>query len=135
MQKTRIEIRANIAIYADACKAAQLAVNNWSNKTIDIADNNRKAKIHFANVKLVKFCIQIKMSLIDSVQETCCKWAINNFIKYSNIHFITSLIVNIGAESANYIEKSLFICHCQMVKHNCPDINDINNINKDIISL
>lgn len=28
MQKTRIEVRANIAIFANACKAAWLAIDN-----------------------------------------------------------------------------------------------------------
>ena len=62
IRKTRIEVRADIAAYADARKAAQLAVDNWGNETTDMADNNRKAKINSANVELVKFGIQTKTS-------------------------------------------------------------------------
>ena len=43
--------------------------------------------------------------------------------------------MNIGAESANHIEKSLFICHCQVAKYDHPDIGNIDNTNEDVISL
>ncbi len=55
MRKTRIEIRANIAARADARKAAQLAVDNWRDKTIDMADSDREAEIDPTNVGLAEF--------------------------------------------------------------------------------
>lgn len=52
MWRTRIEIKGNIATYANVSKAAQLAVDNQGNKT---TDNNKKAKIYFANIELIVF--------------------------------------------------------------------------------
>lgn len=57
MQKTRIEVKVNIATYANACKVAQLTIDNWRDKTTDIADNDKKAKIDLTNVSLVEFGI------------------------------------------------------------------------------
>lgn len=45
------------------------------------------------------------------------------------------LIMNIGAKSANYIEKSLCICLCQVAKYDHPHIGNINNVNEDGVSL
>lgn len=73
MEKTKIEIRANIAARADACKAARLAIDNWGNKTTDIAYSDGEAKIDSTNVELVKFGVQTKTFLPDSVQKIRCK--------------------------------------------------------------
>ena len=134
MRKTKIEVRADIAARADARKAAWLAVDNWGDKTTDLADSNGEAKINSANIELVEFGVQTKTSLANSVRQTRCKWAIDNFTKYSNINFITSLIMNIAAESTNHMEESLLICCCQVAKYDCPNIGDIDNISKDVVS-
>ena len=41
--------------------------------------------------------------------------------------------MNIGAESAIYMEKSLTICHCQVDKLDCPNISNINHVNKGVV--
>lgn len=56
-------------------------------------------------------------------------------MKCSNNIFITSLIMNIEAESATHMKESITICHYQIDKLDCPDISDINHISKDIVSL
>ncbi len=48
---------------------------------------------------------------------------------------ITLLIMNIGAESATHIEKSLTICPCQVDKHNRPDIGNIDYVSENIVLL
>lgn len=73
MWKARIEVRANIASFADVRKATWLVVNNWRNETTDIAKSNGKAKIDPTNVELVEFGIQTKTTLLDSIHKTCYK--------------------------------------------------------------
>ena len=43
MQKIRIEIKTKIPAHTNTGKATQLIVDNWRNKTTDIADSNREA--------------------------------------------------------------------------------------------
>ncbi len=57
MQKTRIEVRADIAARADACEAARLEVEDGCDNLSDVADNDGKAEIDSSNVRLVKFGI------------------------------------------------------------------------------
>lgn len=100
-----------------------------------MANSNKKAKINPANIELIEFAIETKMFLADNIQKIHLKWAINNFTKYNNINLIILLIMNIRTEFANHIEKLLIICSCQVAKYNCFDIDNINNISEDIISL
>lgn len=67
MKKTKIKIRAKNIICANKCEMARLAVNNWDNKIIHIADNADKAKINFANIDLIKFWVCTQILLIDNV--------------------------------------------------------------------
>ena len=62
-------------------------------------------------MKLAEFGIQIKTSLTNNICKTCCKWVINDFMKYSDNNLIILLIINIGTKFAIYIKKSLIICH------------------------
>ena len=135
MQKTRIEVKANIVTRADACTAAWLAVDNWCDKTTDIADSNGEAEINPTNVELAKYGIYTKTSLGDSIRKTCRKSAIDDFTKCSNNNLIASLIMNIGVESTTYMEKSLTICHCQVDELDCPDISNIDHVSEDVILL
>ena len=73
MQKTRIEIRADIAVHAIAHKAAQLVVDNWRNETTDMANSNGEAEIDPTNVELVKYGVYTKMFLTDNIRKTCRK--------------------------------------------------------------
>lgn len=114
---------------------AQLAVDNWCNKTIDIADSKEKAEIDSTNVELAEFGIYIIMSLANNICKTCHKWVINNFTKYSNNDLIILLIMNIEAEFTIYREKSLTIYCCQVNKLNCLDITDMDYIEKDVVLL
>lgn len=75
------------------------------------------------------------MFLADSIQGIYCRWVIDDFIKYNNNNFITSLIMNMGAEFTNHIEKFLIICYCQINQCDCPDLGNINYIKTDVISL
>ena len=72
--------------------------------------------------------------MIDHVQKTRRKWAIDDFMKCSNNNFITLLIINIGAESAIHIEESFTIYCCQVNELDRPDIGDIDYVNKDVVS-
>lgn len=135
MRKTRIEVKADTVVRADACEARRLAANNWRDMTIDIADSNDKANNNSTNMDLVEFGVHIKTLLADSILETCRKWAIKDYINSNNINVITSLIINLGAENANHIENFLLIRHCQIAKFDCLHIGNINNINKDIMLL
>lgn len=101
----------------------------------DITDSNRKAEINSTNMELAEFGVHIIIFLIDSIYKTCCKWAIDDFIKYCNNDPIMSLIINIGAESAIHIKELLTICHCHINKLNCLNIGNINDISEDIILL
>lgn len=103
MRKTRIKVRAVIATCIDIRKAAQITVDNWYNKTTDMADSNGEAEIDPTNVELTDFGIHTKMSLANYIHKTRCKCSNNNLI--------ILLIINIGTESTTYIEKSLIICH------------------------
>lgn len=135
IRKTRIKLQANIVPRANTRKAARFAIDNWCNKTTDMANSNRKAKIDSTNVKLAKFGIYIINLLANNVYKTCHKWAIDDFIKYNNNNFITLLIMNIKAESTTYIEKSLTICCYQVDKLDCLDIKNIDHVKKNIILL
>ena len=135
MQKTRIEVWANIAAHTDSCKAAQLTVENWCNKMTNMANSNKEAEIDSINVILVEFRIQTKTSLADSIQETRHRWTIDDFTKCNNIKLITSLIMNIRAESATHIEESLLICCCQVAEIDCLDISNVDNVSEDIVLL
>ena len=73
MRKMKIEIRTNIAVYADAHKTTQLAVDDWFDKTIDIANSNEEAEIDLTNVKLAEFGVYIEIFLVDSICKTCYK--------------------------------------------------------------
>ncbi len=73
MRKTSIKVKADIAAHADARKAARLTVNNWRNKTIDMANSNGEAEIDSINVNLAEFNVQTKTSLAKSVCKTCQK--------------------------------------------------------------
>ena len=114
MRKTRIEVWANIAAYVVAREAARLAVDDWCDKITDIADSDGEAEIDPTNVGLAKFGVQTETSLADSICKTRCKWAIDDFTKCSDNNLITSLIMNMGAESATHMEEFLTICHCQI---------------------
>ena len=114
MRKTRIEVKANIAARADACKTAQLVVDNWRNKTTDMTDSNGKAEINSTNVELAKYGVYTKTFLAESICKTRCKWTIDDFTKYSDNNLITLLIINIEVEFATHIEESLTIYHCQV---------------------
>ena len=72
IRKTSIKVRANIAIHADARKAARLIVNNWCNMIIDITNSNDETAINFTNVDLVEFRVITKTLLADNIQKTCC---------------------------------------------------------------
>lgn len=112
MWKTRIEVKTKIATWTNTGKTALFAIDNQCNKTINITYSNKKAEIDPANMKLVKFSIQIKIFLANNVGKTCGKWAIDDFIKYSNNNLIILLIINIKTEFTTYIVESITICHC-----------------------
>lgn len=134
MWKTRIEVRADIVACADALEITRLVVNDWRDKTTNMADNDGDDEIDHTNVELVEFDIHTKIFLIDNIRKTCRKWAINNFMKCSDNNLITSLIINIGAESVTYIDKSLTICRCQVDELDRPDIDDIDHISENVVS-
>lgn len=77
-------------------------------------DSNRENKIDFSNVEFIKFGIQTRISVVDSIWVNYYKWAIDNSTKYNNISFITLLISNINAKFATHIEESLLIYYCQV---------------------
>ena len=99
-----------------------------------MANSDRTAEIDSTNVELAEYGIHTKTSLAESIRKTRYKWAMDDFTKYSNNNLITSLIINIGVESATHIEKSLTICRCQVDKLDCSDIGNIDHINKNVIS-
>ncbi len=134
IRKTRIEVRADIAARIDAREAARLAVDDWRDKTIDMANSNGEAEIDPTNVGLVEFGVQTITSLADSVRKTRHKWAIDDFTKYSDNNLIISLIMNIGAESATHMEQSLTIHRCQVDELDQPDIGDIDHVSEDVVS-
>ncbi len=82
---------------------------------------------------LAKFSIHTKTSLADSIYKTRRKWVINDFTKYNDNNLITLLMMNIGAEFATYIEKSLTICRYQVDELDCLDINDIDHVREDVV--
>lgn len=135
MRKTRKEIKVEIATYVDTHVTTRLVVDNQYKKTTNITDSNREAEIDFTNVGLVEFGIQTKTSLIDSIQETCRRQAIDDFTKCNDNNLIISLIINIGAESAIYNKESLITCRCQVNKSHYPNLGDIDYVSKYIVSL
>ncbi len=58
MQKTKIKVRVDLAIHADAREAAWLEVKNRRNNLSDVFDNDGEAKIDSLNMGLIKFGIQ-----------------------------------------------------------------------------
>ena len=101
----------------------------------NIVDSNKEAEIDSTNMELAEFDIYFIKSLADSIHKTRSKLAINSFTKCSHFNLITSLIVNIRAESVTYIKKSLTICCCQVDKLDCPDIGNIRHVREDVVSL
>lgn len=116
MRKTKIEVKANIAIHADNCKAAWFLVDNWCKKKPYITDSNKKAEIDSTNGELAQFGINIITFFPKNICKTGWKYAIDNFIKCSNNELITLFIMSIEAESATYIEEFFIICYCQVDK-------------------
>lgn len=112
MRKTRIEVRADIVARANAREVARLAADDWPDVTIDMADSDDEANIDSANVDLVGFGVHTKTLLVNSVRETRCRWAVEDYTNNNKINIIISLIMNLRAENANYIEDSLLICCC-----------------------
>ena len=100
-----------------------------------MANSDKEAEISSTNIKLAEYDVYTKTSLADSIRKTCRKWAIDDFTKYSNNNLITSLIMNIGAESATYMEKSFTICCCQVDKLDRSDTGNIDHVSKDVVSL
>ncbi len=100
-----------------------------------MANNNRKTEIDSTNMELAEFSIHTKTSLVDSICKTRHKWVIDYFTKCSNNNLNTLFIMNIGVESATYIEESLTVCRCHVDEIDRPDIDDIDHVNKDVISL
>lgn len=100
-----------------------------------MADSNKKAKIDFTNVELVKFDIHISTSLTNNIYKTYCKLAINNFTKYSINYLITLLIMKTGAESTIQKEKSFIFCYYQVEEIDCKDIDNIDHIREDNVLL
>ncbi len=133
MQKTRIDIRANLVAYADACEVAQLEVKDRCDNLSDVADNNKKDKMNSLNIRLIAFGIQIQSSLADNIRKTWHKWAIDNLTEGRHNNLITSLILNIRAEISTHIEDFLTICQCQVDEFDCLSINDIDQISTDVI--
>lgn len=76
MRKTRIEVRANITIWVDACKATRLAADDCCNLTIDKDDSNDEADIDSANRDLIEFGVHTKTLSAKNVQKTRCRWAV-----------------------------------------------------------
>lgn len=67
MRKTRIEVKANIITYADACEVVRLVANDWHTMTINMANKNDETIINFVNVNLVEFKVHIKTLLANSI--------------------------------------------------------------------
>ena len=92
-----------------------------------MANSDGEAKIDPTNMELAKYDIDTKTFLADSICKTRCKWAIDDFTKCSNNNLVTSLIMNIEAESATYMGESFTICYCQMDELYCRNIGDIDH--------
>ncbi len=99
-----------------------------------MADSDREAEIDPTNVRLAEFGIQTKTSLANSIRETRCKWAIDDFTKCSNNNLITLLIMNIGAEFTIHMEESLTIRRYQVDEFDRPDKGNIDHISEDVVS-
>lgn len=67
MQKTRIEVKADIAAYPDTREVAWLAADNWRNKATKLADSDKKAEVDSSNVRLVEFGVKTNTSMADSI--------------------------------------------------------------------
>ncbi len=135
MQKTKIEVGADLVACIDAHEAARLEVKDGCDNLSDVANKNREAEINFPNVRLVEFGIQTQTSLADIIRKTCCKCVIDDFTEGRHNNLITSLIMIIGAEFFTHIEDSLTICQCQVNEFDCLSINDIDQVSTDIMVL
>lgn len=135
MRKTRIQVQANIVARADVRKAAKLAADDWNDEPNNMVDNDDKADIDSANVDPVEFGVHNNILLVDSVRETRRKQAVEDYTNTSEINVITSIIINLGAENANHMEDSLYICRCQVAEYYCPNRGDIENIEEYIVAL
>ncbi len=133
MRKTRIEVRADLAARADTREVARLEVEDGCDNLSDVADNDGEAEIESPNVGLVEFGIQTQTSLADSVRETRHKWAIDDLTESRHNNFITSLIMNRGAEISTHKEDSLTIRRCQVDEFDCPSIDDIDQVSTDVV--
>lgn len=60
MQKTRIEIKADLFIHANGCKAARYKFNNYQNSLSNIIDNDREDKIDSSNLGLIKLVFRLR---------------------------------------------------------------------------
>ena len=112
MRKTRIKVSANIVRQADTHKAARLVADDCHDVTIIITDSNNEANIDFANVDLIEFGVYTKTLLADSIQKTRRRWAVEDYTNSNKINVIILLIMNLEAESTNYMKDFLLICRC-----------------------
>lgn len=77
-----------------------------------MVNSNKKVEIDHQNIELIELSVQTKAFLVDSIDKTWCKWAIDNFTKYSDNNLIILLIMNKRAKFITYMEESLIICYC-----------------------
>ena len=81
-----------------------------------------------ALVNLAKFGLSGKTSLADVIREIYKKCLIDDYLISNKIDLITSMISCLGTVMANHLEKSIFICPCQVSEVDQPDENDIMEI-------
>lgn len=75
-----------------------------------MTDKDKKSEIDIINMELVEFSIYTITFLTNSICKTCCKQAIDNFIKFSNNNFITSLMIKKDDRSTINIDEFSTIC-------------------------
>lgn len=73
--------------------------------------------------------------LVNDIRKTYCKLTIENYINISKVNIIISIIKNLRAENTSYTKDFLLIYHCQIVKYDYLNKNNIKNIKQDIIAL
>lgn len=81
-----------------------------------------------ALVNLAEFGLPGKIFFTDIVKRDCKRWLIDDYINGNKIDLIIFIIINLGNNIANHLEKSIVICPCQMSRVNQPNKNDIEEI-------
>lgn len=84
---------------------------------------------------MIEFGIYTKTLLANSIRETHCRWAVEEYTNNSKIEVIMTLTPDLITKISTNKKDFITVYYCQVIEINSLDKGNINNISKDIIKL